>query len=134
MEKIIYYGWIYIILAVSLILLVKEIVQSNKNRDVKVFLLSLLNFINYCILLYCYRFVTWVIKLNKFHNYPYHYPFCIFVFICCIIVFIISGAYCIKYQKNIYSVKENVLFLIITHIVAIILLILLRVPYFLGIY
>ena len=134
MEKIILYGWIYIISAISFILSVKEIVQSNKNTDVKVLLLSLLNFINYCLLLYCYSFVSWVAELDKFRNYPYRYPFCIFVFICCIIVFIISGVYCIKYQETIYSVKEVVFFLLITHIVAILLLILLRVPYFLGIY
>lgn len=133
MEKLISYGWIYITLAVSFILLVKEIIQSNKDTHIKIILLSLLNFINYCFLLYCYSFVSWVVKLDKFHNYPYRYPFCIFVLICCIIIFIISGTYCIKYQKEIYIVKDAVLFLLITHIVAILLLILFKIPFFLGI-
>ena len=132
MEKLISYGWIYITLAVAFILLVKEIIQSNKDTKIKVILVSLLNFINYCLLLYCYSFVSWVVKFDKFYKYPYHYPFCIFVFICCIIVFIISGTYCIKYQKNIYSENEAILFLFITHIVAILLLIFLRIPFFLG--
>lgn len=132
MEKLISYGWIYMTLAVSFILLVKKIIQSNKDTNIKVILLSLLNFINYCLLLYCCSFVSWVAKLDKIHNYPYRYPFCIFVFICCIIVFAISGIYCIKYQKNIYSVKEAILFLFGPHIVAILLLIFLRIPFFLG--
>ena len=132
MEKLISYGWIYITLAVTFILLFKEIIQSNKNTHIKIILLSLLNFINYCFLLYCYSFVSWVVKLDKFHKYPYRYPFCIFVLICCIIIFIISGTYCIKYQKEIYTVKDSVLFLLITHIVAILLLILLKIPFFLG--
>lgn len=132
MEKLISYGCIYITLAVLFILLVKEIIQSNKDTDVKVVLLALLNFMNYCLLLYCYSFVSWVVKFDKFHKYPYHYPFCIFVFICCIIVFVISGTYCIKYQKNIYSINKTVLFWLITHIVAILLLIFLRIPFFLG--
>lgn len=99
MEKLISFGWIYITLAVLFILLVKEIIQSNKDTKIKVILLSLLNFINYCLLIYCYSFVSWVAKSDKVHNYPYHYPFCIFVYICCIIVFVISGTYCIQYQK-----------------------------------
>ncbi len=132
MEKLISYGWVYITLAVAFILLVKEIIQSNKDTKIKVILVSLLNFINYCLLLYCYSFVSWVVKFDEFYKYPYHYPFCIFVFICCIIVFIISGTYCIKYQKNIYGENAAIIFLFITHIVAILLLIFLRIPYFLG--
>lgn len=129
MEKLISFGWIYITLAVSFVLLVKEIIQSNKDTKIKVILLSLLNFINYCLLIYCYSFVSWVAKSDKVHNYPYHYPFCIFVYICCIIVFVISGTYCIQYQKNI----EAIFIVFITHIVAILLLIFLRIPFFLGV-
>ena len=132
MEKLITYGIIYITVAISFITLMTDIIQSNKDKWIKITLLSLLNFMNYCLFLYCYSFISWVVEFNKFHKYPYRYPFYIFVFICCIIVFIISGTYCIKYQKNIYGIDQSVLFLFITHILAILILIFLRVPYFLG--
>ncbi len=130
MRKLISFGWIYITFAISFILIFKDIIQSNKDKKIKVILLSLLNFINYFLLLYCCNFVSWVVKLNKVYNYPYRYPFCIFVLFGCVIVFVISGICCIKYQKDIYSVQEAVLFLFISHIVAILILIFLRVPSF----
>ena len=132
MEKIMAFGIMYITLTVSFIILVKEIIQSNRDKWIKIILLSISNFMNYVLLLYCYSFVSWTIKLEKFHQYPYKYPFCIFVFICCIIVFAILGTYYIKHHKNIYGIKETVLLFIVTHILAILLLILLRVPLFLG--
>lgn len=123
---------VYITLAIFFIILVKEMIQSNKDKWIKFILLSVSNFINYLFLLYCYRFVTWTIEFEKFQRYPYKNPFCIFVFICCIIIFIIFGTYYIKHHKNTYGIKETVLLFISTHILAILYLILLRVPLFLG--
>lgn len=132
MEKISSFGTMYITLALLFIISVKAIIQSNKNKWTKMILLAIANFMNYVLLLYCYSFVSWTIELGKFHRYPYRNPFCIFVFICCIIVFVIIGTYYIKYDKNIYGIKETILLFIATHILAILLLILLRVPLFLG--
>ncbi len=133
MEKILSFGTIYISLAIVFIILVKEkIIESNKKEWIKIIHLSIANFMNYVLLLYCNRFVSWTVELGKFHQYPYKNPFCIFVFICCIIVFVVLGAYYIKYYKYIYDIEEILLLLIATHILAILLLIILRVPYFLG--
>ena len=132
MEKIAQFGTMYIAIAVSFVIIVKEIIESNKDECKKTIVLSISYFMNYTLLLYCYRFVSWTIEFEKFHRYPYKNPFCIFVFVCCIIVFVILGIYYIKYQKNIYGIKQTLLLFIAIHILAILLLILLRVPMFLG--
>lgn len=132
MKNIMAFGTYYMIFAVSFVTLVKAIIESNKEEWIKTILVSIANFINYVLLLYCYRFVSWTIELGRFHRYPYKNPFCIGVFICCIIVFTIIGIYYIKHHKNIYAIEKTILLFIATHILAILLLIILKVPMFLG--
>ena len=127
MKTFLSFSRIYMIFAVLFILIAKGIIQSNKDIKIKIIFISLLNFINYLLLLYCANFVSWVVKFNKFHNYPYHYPFCVIVFFCSIMLFIISGIFFIKYQKDTYNVQKAILFLFITHIVSILPFIFLKI-------
>ena len=132
MQRIMPFITAYITFAITLIVIAVQITKSNINSLKKTILLSIPYFVNYTLLLYCYRMITWTIESNKIHQYPYKYPFCIFVLICCIITFLIMGIYYIINQKKQYGIEQSLLLFIYIHVIAIILIILLRVPMFLG--
>ena len=123
MEKILSYSAVVLVMLYLIIVGSISALQSNLEEKYKVIILTVLNYVIYCLMQYSFGFIQWTIRLNKFDWYPYKNPFCMLVIIYCIISFIILGAYYIKYKKSEYGTKKAAWFLVAIHISSILLVI-----------
>ena len=126
METVISFSTIIIAILFFIIKGNQSVIQSDSNEWRKIITLTISNFVVYCLALYCYGFIQWTIRLDKFYRYPYRNPFNIIVIICCIIFFIVLGIWYVKYRKKEYGITMSIVILWITHILAILLIVILQ--------